>query len=101
MPNKDKYVRLFFSDNASVSASNYIGEVKVKSNGAASQMNDYNLTTRFFENLGFKKGQTIFVKGYGDTFLADEYTHPINNTTIFPSLSTKPSPTMNFVLAGK
>jgi hypothetical protein len=98
---KEKYIRLFFSDNGNVNSTNYLAEVKVRSSGAASQLNDFNLTTRFFENLGFKKGQTIYVKAYGDSFLADEYTDPITNTTIFPSLSTKPSPTMNFVLAGK
>lgn len=98
---KAKYVRLFFSDNGNVNSNNYLAEVKVRSNGAASQMNDFNLTTSFLENLGFKKGQTIYVKAYGDSFLADEYTDPITNTTIFPSLSTKPSATMNFVLAGK
>ncbi len=98
---KDKYVRLFFSDNGSVSSNNYLAEVKVRSSGAASQLNDFNLTTSFFVNLGFKKGQTIYVKAYGDSFLADEYTDPITNTTIFPSLSIKTSPTMNFVLAGK
>ncbi|HQR92564.1 MAG TPA: carboxypeptidase-like regulatory domain-containing protein [Sediminibacterium sp.] len=98
---KDKYVRLFFSDNANVSSNNYLVEEKIRSNGASTQLNDFNLTTRFFENLGFKKGQTIYVKAYGDSFLADNYTDPITNTTIFPSLSTKPSATMNFVLAGK
>ncbi|OYY19368.1 MAG: hypothetical protein B7Y69_10015 [Sphingobacteriia bacterium 35-40-8] len=98
---KDKYVRLFFSDNANVSSNNYLAEEKIRSNGASTQLYDFNLTTRFFENLGFKKGQTIYVKAYGDSFLADNYTDPITNTTIFPSLSTKPSATMNFVLAGK
>lgn len=98
---KDKYVRLFFSDKGNVSATNYLAEVKVRSNGAAVQQNDFNLTTRFFENLGFKKGQTIYVKGYGDSFLADQYTDPITNTTIFPSLSSQASPTVSFVLAAK
>jgi Carboxypeptidase regulatory-like domain len=96
---KAKYVRLFFSDNGNVISNNYLAEVKVRSNGAATQMNDFNLTTSFFENLGFKKGQNIYVKAYGDSFLADEYTDPITNTTIFPSLSTKPSSTVSFVLS--
>lgn len=97
---KDKYVRLFLSDNANVSSNNYLANVKVRTNGTT-QKNDFNLTTRFFENLGFKKGQTIYVKGYGDSFLADDYTDPITNTTIFPSLSTKPSSTVSFVLSSK
>ncbi len=95
---KDKYVRLFFSDNNSVSATTFLAETKVRSNGAPMQQNNYNLTTSWFESLGFKKGQTIYVKAYGDSFLADEYTDPLTNTTIFPSLSTKPSSTVSFTL---
>ncbi len=64
-------------------------------------MNDYNLTTSFFEGLGFKKGQTIYVKGYGDSFLADQYTNPLTNTVVFPSLSEKPSNTVSFILPVK
>lgn len=98
---KDKYVRLFFSDNASVSSNNYLAEVKIKTNGSSSQMNDYNLTTSFFESMGFKKGQTIYVKGYGDSFLSDQYTNPLTNTVVFPSLSEKASNTVSFVLPVK
>lgn len=97
---KDKYVQLFLSDKANVSSSNYLANVKVRTTGV-SLLNDFNLTTRFFENLGFKKGQTIYVKAYGDSFLSDSYTDPITNTTIFPSLSTKPSSTVSFVLPTK
>jgi hypothetical protein len=95
---KDKYVRLFFSDNNSVSATSFLAETKVRSNGAPLQQNNYNLTTSWFESLGFKKGQTIYVKAYGDSFLADQYTDPLTNTTIFPSLSTKPSNAVSFIL---
>jgi hypothetical protein len=98
---KDKFVRLFFSDNPNVSMSNYLADVKIKTNGASAQMNDYNLTTSFFESLGFKRGQTIYVKAYGDSFLADQYTNPLNNAVVFPSLSDKPSNTVSFVLPVK
>ncbi|WP_439505169.1 carboxypeptidase-like regulatory domain-containing protein [Sediminibacterium sp.] len=98
---KDKFVRLFFSDNPNVSASNYVAEVKIKTNGAQAQLNDFNLTTSYFESLGFKKGQIIYVKGHGDSFLSDQYTNPINNTVVFPSLSTQASKTVSFVLPNK
>ncbi len=98
---KDKYVRLFFSDNGNVSPSNYKAEIKIRSSGAATQLNNYNITTNWFESQGFKKGQTIYVKAYGDSFLADQYTDPLNNSTIFPSLSNQPSATMTLVLPAK
>lgn len=98
---KEKWVHLFFSDNNSVSANNYQTETKIKASGATTEMNNYNLTTAWFESQGFQKGQTIFVKAYGDSFLADEYTNPLTNQTIFPSLSTSSSPVVSFVIPTK
>jgi hypothetical protein len=98
---KEKWVHLFFLDNKSVSSSKYQAETKIKVSGAANQMNNFNLTSGWFESLGFGKGQTIFVKAYGDNFLADEYIDPITNQTIFPSLSTNSSPVVSFVIPTK
>ncbi|MEI8074186.1 MAG: carboxypeptidase regulatory-like domain-containing protein [Bacteroidota bacterium] len=95
---KEKWVHLFFSDNSGVDASNFQAETKIKVSGSAAQLNNYNLTTNWFEGLGFQKGQTIYVKAYGDSFLADAYTNPLTNQTVFPSLSTKPSNTVSFVI---
>ncbi len=98
---KEKWVHLFFSANANVNASNYQADYKIKTSGAANQFNNYNMTTRWFESLGFNKGQTIYVNAYGDSFLADSYTDPISNQTIFPSLSNKPSTTVSFTIPSK
>jgi hypothetical protein len=98
---KEKWVHLFFSDNNNVSSSNYQAETKIKASGAATQMNNFNLTSAWFESQGFQKGQAIFVKAYVDGFLADEYTNPLNNQTVFPSLSTKPSSVVSFVIPTK
>ncbi len=95
---KEKWVHLFFSDNANVNASNYQADYKIKSSGAANQFDNYNMTTRWFESLGFNKGQTIYVKAYGDSFLTDSYNEPISNQTIFPSLSNTPSNTVSFAI---
>ena len=97
----EKWVHLFFSDNNGVSATNYQAETKIKASGAANQMNNFNLTTAWFESLGFQKGQTIYLKAYGDSFLADEYTNPLTNQTIYPSLSQKPSSVVSFVIPTK
>lgn len=98
---KEKWVHLFFSENNNVSSTNYKAEYKVKCSGAANQFNNYNMTIRWFESLGFNKGQTVYVKAYGDSFLADSYTDPLTNQTIFPSLSNKPSATVSFVIPAK
>ncbi len=98
---QEKWVHLFFSDNNIVSSSDYKAEYKVKCSGAANQFNNYNMTTSWFESIGFSKGQTVYVKAYGDSFLADSYTDPIANQTIFPSLSNKPSAAVSFVIPAK
>lgn len=98
---KEKWVHLFFADNPNVSFSNFQGETKIKASGTATEMNNFNLTTAVFESFGFSKGQTIYIKSYGDSFLADAYTNPLTNQTIFPSLSTSSSPVVSFVIPMK
>jgi hypothetical protein len=98
---KEKWVQLFFSENSNVSASDYKAVYKIKCSGAANQFDNYNMTTKWFESLGFNKGQTVYVKAYGDSFLADSYTDPLTNQTVFPSLSNKPSAAVSFVIPSK
>jgi hypothetical protein len=97
----EKWVHLFFSDNNNVSAANYKADYKIKVSGTANQFDNYNMTTKWFESLGFTKGQTVYVKAYGDCFLSDAYTDPLSNQVIFPSLSNKPSNVVSFVVPSK
>ena len=99
--NKEKWVHLFFSDNSNVSATNYQADEKIRATGGANEFTNFNMTTNWFESLGFKKGQTIYVIAYGDSFLADSYTEPLTNQTVFPSLSNKPSAAVSFVIPAK
>ena len=97
----EKWVHLFFSDNSNVSSTNYTADDKIKVSGAANQFDNYNMTTKWFESLGFSKGQTVYVIAYGDSFLTDSYTDPLSNQVIFPSLSNKPSSAVSFVIPSK
>jgi len=99
--NKEKWVHLFFADNNTVSSTNYQAEYKIKASGAANDFSNYNMTTKWFESLGFKKGQTVYVIAYGDSFLSDSYTNPLTNQTIFPSLSTNASSAASLVIPAK
>jgi len=92
-----KPVRLFFSDNANVTAANYLTAEKERFSGKGNEMNNYNYTIAWFVSRGFKPGQTIYLKAYGDGFANDEYDDPIKGITVFPSLSAK-SAGISFVL---
>lgn len=96
--NKEKWVHLFFSDNSNVNATNYQADYKIKASGAANDFTNFNMTTKWFESLGFKKGQTVYVIAYGDSFLSDSYTNPLTNQTVFPSLSNQPSKAESLVI---
>ena len=92
-----KPIRLFFSDNAGVSAANYSATEKERFSGKGNEMTDYNHSIAWFVSRGFKPGQTIYVKAYGDGFADDEYDDPITGLTVFPSLAAA-SAVSSFVL---
>jgi hypothetical protein len=94
---KNKPVRFFFGDNADVSAGNFAVTEIGRYSGVANQTDNSNFTTNWFISKGFKAGQTIYVKAYGDGFAQDDYEDPISGIAIFPSLSAK-SASSSFVL---
>jgi hypothetical protein len=96
--NTTKPIRLFFSDNANVGADNYLAAEKTRFSGNPNEdAKNYNYTLKWFVGKGFKPGQTIYVKAYGEGFANDEYVDAITGLTVFPSLSPK-SGTASFVL---
>ena len=94
---KNKPVRFFFSDNADVSSSNYAVTEIGRYSGIINQTDNSNFTLSWFVGKGFKAGQTIYVKAYGDGFAQDDYEDPISGSSVFPSLSAK-SANASFVL---
>lgn len=93
-----KKIRLFFSTSADVSTTNYMLTEKQKYSGRSNESQNFNFGLSFFTSNGFQPGQTVYVKGYGDGFGDDEYDDPISGLTIFPSLASKGSPVVSFVL---
>lgn len=94
-------VRIFFSDNAGVSASNYLVSEKILATGKPNDMTDYNFDIRWFQVNGFKLGQRVFVTAHGDGFTEDLYEDPIYGIAVFPSLSVKAAPVVSFVIPAK
>ena len=63
--------------------------------------NNYQFTTTELEKMGFKKGQTIYVKAFGDGKVDDAFSHPENGNTVFPSLAATGSSVTSFQVPNK
>jgi len=94
----EKKIRLFFSNTADVSTTNYMVTEKQRFSGKSNESENYNFGLSWFVSNGFQPGQTVYVKAFGDGFADDEYDDPISGLFIFPSLAAKGSPVNSFVV---
>ena len=99
--NEQKAIRLFFSANSQVDAKQYQAESKVLVSGMNDNPNNYQFTTTELLKMGFKKGQTIYVKAFGDGKVDDAFSHPENGNTVFPSLAATGSSVTSFQVPNK
>lgn len=97
----EKKIRLFFSNTADVSTTNYVVTEKQRFSGRANESENYNFGLSWFVSNGFQPGQTVYVKAFGDGFADDDYDDPISGLSVFPSLAAKGSPVTSFVLPMK
>jgi hypothetical protein len=97
----EKKIRLFFSNTADVSTTNYLVSEKQRFSGRANESENYNFGLSWFVSNGFQPGQTVYVKAFGDGFVDDDYDDPISGISVFPSLAAKGSPVISFVLPMK
>lgn len=98
---EQKAIRLFFSANSQVDAKQYQAERKILLSGVNDNPNNYLFTTSELEKMGFKKGQTIYVNAFGDGKVDDQFSHPVNGTTVFPSLAATGSGVTSFQVPNK
>ena len=94
----EKKIRLFFGTSPDVSTTNYIATEKQKFSGRSNESENFSFVLKWFVSRGFEPGQTLYVKAFGDGYGDDEYDDPISGLTVFPSLASKGSPVVSFVL---
>jgi hypothetical protein len=91
-----RYIRFFFSTNENVSSTNYEGVLD------AFKVNitpyNLNLSIESLAALDFPVGSTVYVKCYGDSFWANNYTDPVSGREIFPNLNSNAAPAVSFVM---
>jgi hypothetical protein len=98
---KNKPVRLFFSDKNVVSASNYLVTEKIFTSGKDEVKETLTFDLKWFESKGFKLGQPVYIKAYGDGYKDDTYENANNGLPVYPSLASSGSPTISVVIPEK
>ena len=92
---ENRYIRLFFDDNAAVSDSTY----KSFSEQFTASKTPFTVEMKkdYFYDMGFQSGQTIFVKAYGDSFYSNDYLNE-GSIRVFPNLNHETPPALSFIL---
>jgi hypothetical protein len=90
------YTRTFLSKNHTISPSNYLGYSLTKS--VLSNNTRGGFTNEELFAFGFNKGDSVYVKVYGDSFYSNDYTEPSTGKRVFPNLNSVSSAAVNFVI---
>ena len=97
--NHQRGIRLFFSRNATVSATDYEFTPNQKWMATQSAGSITGFTASNFYNNGFSRGETIYVIAYGESWFANMYTDPVTDKKVFPNVNAaSPSSVVSFVL---
>ena len=90
------YVRYFLSTSNTVSSSNYLAYTPAIGTSLATATDGFSYDE--LTGMGFLKGQTIYMKGYGESVRGNDYDDPNLRRRIFPNLNpTSPAP-ISFVM---
>ncbi|PTM03456.1 MAG: carboxypeptidase regulatory-like domain-containing protein [Bacteroidetes bacterium] len=91
-----RYLRYFLSSDSNVSSENYT----YFSPGLVSQINpkEITLSSNDLTSAGFTRGETVFVKVYGDSFWSNEYNDPDLGRNVFPNLNMTAVNPVSFVM---
>lgn len=90
------YIRHFLSTEPTVSSTNYTYAsplTALLSNNALSGFSKNALL-----KAGFKAGQTVYVRAYGDSFQSNQYVDPETGLRRFPNVNATSPPALSFVV---
>lgn len=94
--NSPKYIRYFFNDDSNVSSDvykHYTEVYEIKSNPHEREFSKNDLI-----DMGFKSGDKVYVKVYGDSFWSNEYDDPDLSRKVFPNLNANSASEVSFVV---
>jgi hypothetical protein len=94
--NKPRYLRFFFGDNSNVSFEDFIAYSSVVT--APSNPYIYSISMHKLLDWGFKPGDHIWIKAYGDSKYSNHYIDPLKGIHIFPNLNLHSAAAVYFVM---
>jgi len=90
------YTRSFLSTSNAVSSSNYTAFSAVRGN-ASNNVNG-GFTADELYGFGFRSGQTVYLKMYGESLFSNSYLDPATGKTVFPNLNSNSPASISFVI---
>ncbi|MBY0482843.1 MAG: carboxypeptidase-like regulatory domain-containing protein [Chitinophagaceae bacterium] len=93
---KRAYIRYFLSNSSALSSSNYL--VYTPPIGTSSTVAIDGFSNDELTGFGFSKGQTIYIKAYGESVRGNDYDDPNLRKRIFPNLNSTTVPAISFVM---
>jgi len=90
------YIRTFLSKTYTISSTNYQAYSLTKSVLNNSTKGGFSNEELFA--FGFNKGDSVYVKVYGDSFYSNDYTEPSTGKRVFPNLNSVSPSAVNFVI---
>ena len=90
------YARYFLSTSPNVSNSNYMAYSTVRY--FLNNSSTAGLTSAELNLMGFTSGQTVYIKIYGESALANDYFNPNTGFRVFPNLNSTTVNAISFVM---
>jgi hypothetical protein len=90
------YLRYFLSTSPTLTSTNYV--VYTPSIGTSTAATTDGFANDELTGFGFSKGQTIYIKAYGDSQRANDYDDPNLRYRVFPNLNLTTPAAISFVM---
>jgi hypothetical protein len=95
-PTTPRHIRVFFHDIDNVSFENFTKNIFL-ANQKTNPL-EYRLNPHALEDMGFKTGETVWIKAYGDSYYSNDYIEPVKGQHIFPNLNMNSAAATSFVV---
>jgi len=95
-PSNRSFTRAFLGTFADVSNTKYTAFSPIRSNQNNNVTGGFTLDELFA--MGFRTGQTVFVKLYGESYFSNSYLDPSLGRTVFPNLNPNSPAAISFVV---
>ena len=90
-----RYIRIFFHHSDAVNHQNFEHYSQVVK--AVGDPANYRLNPHTLEDMGFKTGDKVWIKVYGDSYNSNAYIEPIKEQHIFPNLNMNSASAISFI----